>query len=106
MKIGIVVYSEDAEVVFNAFRFGNFSLQKGDAVKAFLLAKGVECENLSNEKFNISKQMHTFVDAGGDIKACGTCLKLRHQEESDICPLSTMQDLYDIVQESDKVISF
>lgn len=106
MKLGIVIYSEDTEVVFNAFRFGNFSLQQGDNVKAFLLAKGVECESLSTEKFNISEQMHSFIDAGGDIKACGTCLKLRHQEASDICPLSTMQDLYDIVQESDRVISF
>lgn len=106
MKIGVVIYSEDTEVVFNAFRFAVFSLQKGDLVKIFLLAKGVECENLSTDKFNISEQMHTFIDAGGEIKACGTCLKLRDQEESDICPLSTMQDLYDIVAESDKVISF
>ena len=106
MKIGIVIYSEDTEVVFNAFRFGNFSLQKGDSVNAFLPAKGVECESLSTDKFNISEQMHAFIDASGEIKACGTCLKLRDQEESDICPLSTMQDLYDIVAESDKVISF
>lgn len=81
-------------------------LQKGDTVKAFLLAKGVESESLSTEKFNISEQMHTFIDAGGEIKACGTCLKLRHQKEPDICPLSTMQDLYDIVEQSDKVVSF
>lgn len=106
MKLGIVVYSEDTEVVFNAFRFANFALEKGDSVNTFLLAKGVESESLSTDKFNISEQMHTFVDAGGEIKACGTCLKLRHQESSDICPLSTMQDLYDLVAESDKVISF
>lgn len=106
MKLGIVIYSEDTEVVFNAFRLGNFSLQKGDAVKVFLLAKGVESENLSSDKFNISEQMHDFIDAGGEIKACGTCLKLRHQDESDLCPLSTMQDLYDIIEESDKVVSF
>ena len=106
MKLGIVIYSEDTEVVFNAFRLGNFALQKGDSVNTFLLAKGVECESLSTKKFNISEQMHTFIDEGGEIKACGTCLKLRNQEESKICPLSTMQDLYDMIKQSDKVISF
>lgn len=106
MKLGIVIYSSDSEVVFNAFRFANFALQKGDDVKIFLLAKGVESEALSTEKFNISEQMHSFVESGGEIKACGTCLKLRGQDESDVCPLSTMQDLYDIVEESEKVISF
>ena len=106
MKLGIVIYSSDSEVIFNAFRLASFALQKGDDVKIFLLAKGVESEALSTEKFNIREQMHNFVESGGEIKACGTCLKLRGQDESDVCPLSTMQDLYDIVEESEKVISF
>lgn len=43
MKLGIVIYSCDPETVWNAFRFGNHALKNGDAVKIFLLAKGVEC---------------------------------------------------------------
>ena len=43
MKLGIVIYSNDPETVWNAFRFGNFSRKQGDEVKIFLLAKGVEC---------------------------------------------------------------
>lgn len=31
------------------------------------------------------------------ILACGTCLKLCHSESSELCPLSTMEDLYRIV---------
>lgn len=50
--------------------------------------------------------MQTLVDKGGEILACGTCLKIRNSEGSDICPLSTMQDLYDIVTESDRVLTF
>lgn len=105
-KIGIVVYSTDAETVWNAFRFASFALKKGDSVKVFLLAKGVDCEKLNTKDFDITGQMQAVVDAGGNILACGTCLKLRNSEGSAMCPISTMQDMYDIVKESDKVLTF
>jgi uncharacterized protein involved in oxidation of intracellular sulfur len=50
--------------------------------------------------------MQAFVDAGGTILACGTCLTLRHSEGTELCPLSTMQDLYDMIRGADKVVSF
>ena len=56
MKLGIVISSNDAETVWNAFRLGNLSLTKGDEVKCFLLAKGVETEGLSSEKFDVQAQ--------------------------------------------------
>lgn len=105
MKLGIIIYSTDAETVWNAFRLGVFSLKEGDKVKAFLLAKGVECENLIDDKFNVKEQMQLFVDNGGEILACGTCLKIRNSEGSELCPLSTMKDLYEVIRDSDKVVS-
>jgi uncharacterized protein involved in oxidation of intracellular sulfur len=39
MNIGIVLYSDDPETVWNAFRFGNFALKKGDAIKVFLMGR-------------------------------------------------------------------
>lgn len=106
MKLGIVIYSNDTETVWNAFRLAVFAVNKGDTVKVFLLARGVECESLDTEKFRVTDEMKAFVDAGGDILACGTCLKIRHSEGSELCPLSTMSDLYNIISESDKVVSF
>ena len=106
IKIGIVISSTDAETVWNAFRFASFSLKKGDSVKVFLLAKGVDCQKLDSKDFKITEQMQAVVDAGGKIMACGTCLKLRQSEGTELCPLSTMQDMYDIVRESDKVLTF
>ncbi len=106
MKLGIVLYSNDPETVWNVFRLGNFSLKEGDDVKLFLLAKGVECESLDTENYNITEQIQTFVDDGGNILACGTCLQIRNSEGSDICPLSTMADLYELIQECDKVLTF
>lgn len=106
MKLGIVIYSNDAETVWNAFRFASFSLKEGDIVKVFLLAKGVEYESLDSEKFNIKEQAKSFIEKNGKIFACGTCLKIRESESSETCPMSTMKDLYELIKESDKVISF
>jgi len=105
MKLGIVIYSNDSETVWNAFRLGNFSLMEKDEVKIFLLAKGVECESLDTDKFKVSEQMKSFVNNGGEILACGTCLKIRNSEGTEMCPLSTMNDLYNLIKESDKVVS-
>ncbi len=106
MKLGIVIYSNDPETVWNAFRLGVFSLKQGDLVAVFLLGKGVESESLDSEKFDVIGLMRSFSGAGGSISACGTCLKMRQSEGSDICPVSTMQDLYALVRDSDKVLSF
>jgi uncharacterized protein involved in oxidation of intracellular sulfur len=69
------------------------------------LARGVEAEELSNEQFNIKDQMKSFITNNGEIYACGTCLKIRNSEGTELCPMSTMADLYDIIDQSDKVIS-
>jgi uncharacterized protein involved in oxidation of intracellular sulfur len=106
MKLGLVIYSNDSETVWNAFRFGNFALSQKDTAKVFLLGKGVECEALGTEKFRVTEQMKAFVGNGGEIFACGTCLKIRNSEGSETCPLSTMKDLYTIIKDSDKIITF
>ena len=106
MKIGMVIYSNDPETVWNAFRYGNFAIGEGDSVKVFLLAKGVESESLNTDKFKVTDQITRFVENGGKIFACGSCLTIRKKEGSEICPLSTMQDMYDIIKWSNKVITF
>jgi len=105
MQLGIVIYTDDAEAIWNAFRLANLSLSKGDTVKVFLLAKGVEVEGLLNDQFNIGELMEQFVTNKGEILACGTCLKIRNSEGTEMCPISTMEDLYSLIAESDKVIS-
>lgn len=106
MKVGIIISSNDAETVWNAFRLGNFALDKGDEVRVFLLGKGVECEGLDTECFMVSTAMQEMIARGGRIDACGTCLKLRNAGGSEVCALSTMQDLYDLTRESDRVLTF
>ncbi len=106
IKIGMIIYSNDPETVWNAFRFGNFALGEGDMVKVFLLGKGVECEKLDNTKFEVNDQIKQFTENGGKIFACGTCLTSRKMEGSEMCPISTMQDMYEIVKWCNKVMTF
>lgn len=106
MKIGIVISSNDAETVWNAFQLGNFALDKGDEVRVFLLGKGVECEGLDTECFMVSTAMQEMIARGGRIDACGTCLKLRNAGGGEVYALSTMQDLYDLTRKSDRVLTF
>ena len=106
MKIGIVVYSDDSETVWNAFRFANFTLSMGDEVKVFLLGKGVGSDSLDTDKINISEQLQTFVNRGGKVFACGFCLEFHQLEAPSTYTVSTMKDLYEIVKESDKIVTF
>ncbi len=106
MKIGIIISSNDAETCWNALRYANFSLGQKDGVKVFLMGKGVEYQEIGTDKFNTVEQAEKFLKSGGKIYACGTCIKSRNQKDSEMCPISTMKDMYDIVKESDKVVTF
>ncbi len=106
VKIGIVIASNDAETCWNALRYGNFALGQGDEVKVFFMGQGVEYQKISIETFNTVEQAEKLIQSGGKIFACGSCIKSREQESSDMCPISTMKDMYDIVKESDKVVTF
>jgi sulfur relay (sulfurtransferase) complex TusBCD TusD component (DsrE family) len=106
MKIGVVISSNDAETCWNALRYANFCLIQKDEVKVFFMGKGVEYQNISTEKFNTITQADEFMQAGGKIYACGSCIKLRNKEGSQMCPINTMKDMYDIIKESEKVVTF
>ncbi len=106
MRIGIVVGTNEPEVVWNAFRFGNISLKAGHGVKAFLINRGVEIESINDDKHNVRAQIDSFNNNKGRILACGTCLKSRQKEGTNTCPVSTMKDLLKLVEESDKILTF
>ena len=107
MKLAIIISTNQVETNWNAFRLGNLALKNGDDVSIFLIGEGVEYLKFSNEKFNIKKQVDTFLELGkGKILACETCLVLRHQEGDKTCPVSSMKELYNLVKECDKLLTF
>ncbi|MBC8467983.1 MAG: DsrE family protein [Planctomycetes bacterium] len=105
MKLGIVITQTDPETVFNTLRLALYSLQQGDDVRIFLSGKGVDIDKIEDPQFDVKTEAQKVLDAGGQFLACGTCLKLRNSEGSEICPLSTLKDHYDVIRDSDKVIT-
>lgn len=106
MKLGIIIETKEYEKVWNAFRFAATAKKQGHEVKVFLMGEGVECETLTHEKFNVAEQVEAYSRAGGELLACGTCLKSRSMEATDVCPISTMIDCVEMVEWADKTVTF
>jgi len=106
MKIGIIIETKEYEKAWNAFRFAVTAKRQGYEVKVFLMGEAVECEGLVHEKYNVDEQLKLFISVGGEILACGTCLKTRQLNGSDFCPVSTMVDCVNMVIWADKIVTF
>lgn len=106
MKFGIILETNEYEKAWNAFRFAATAKKQGHETKVFLMGEAVECETLTHQQFDVAGQLKEFIGAGGEILACGTCLKSRMMEGSEACPISTMIDCVKLVEWADKVITF
>ena len=105
-SIGLVIYSNDAETVWNALRFANFAVSSGDSVEIFLLGKGVEMDTLAKYNNDIKEQSDIFLGSGGVILGCGTCLRSRNNFEPKVCKMSSMSALYDLVRKNKVLLTF
>lgn len=106
MKIGIILETKEPEKSWNAFRFANTSLKREHEVKVFLMGEAVECEEITEGRYNTAQELKKFVDMNGTLLACGTCLKSRKLEDQTSCPISTMNDCVELVEWADKVVTF
>lgn len=105
MKLGIILQAKESEKAWNAFRFANAALKKQHKVKFFLMGEAVECESITHPQHNVFKQKTTFIDQGGELLACGACLKSRELEGSTQCPVSTMNDCVELVEWAYKTVT-
>ena len=105
MKLGMVITQTDPETVFNALRLALYSLQEGDEVRIFLSGRGVEIDQIEDETFDVKDVAESILKEGGVFLACGSCLTLRHSGGSEICPLSTLKDHYELVRDSDRLVT-
>lgn len=105
MHLGLIIETSDAERVWNGFRLGITALEADHTVAAFLLGDGVEAPDVETEKFNPHGVMRKYVNEGGDLYACGTCLDSRNMEPDDLRPRSAMTDLLEIVETADETVT-
>lgn len=106
MKLGVIIETKELEKAWNAFRFATTAKKQAHEVKVFLMGEAVECEGLTDEKFNVEEQLRKFIDVDGEILACGTCLETRKKGAAESCSISTMIDCVEMVEWADKVVTF
>jgi len=105
-SIGMVIYSNDTETVWNALRLANYSKNQGDTVSIFLLGKGVELDNMVKTDKDVKEQADKFLENGGTILGCGTCLRSRNNNEPQVCKFSSLADLYELIRKNKIVLTF
>lgn len=105
-SIGMIIYSNDTETIWNALRLANYSKSAGDTVTIFLLGKGVELDTLVKSDINLKEQTEEFLAAGGTILGCGTCLRSRNFDAPEVCIFSSMKDLYALIRKNKIVLTF
>ncbi len=103
MKLAIIISSDEPENAWNAFRLANLALEKKDEVSVFLLNSGVECLE-DKGKYDTKTLSGQFEQKGGKILACGTCVKSRKM--GNVCEISNIETLYNLIKESDKTVFF
>ena len=105
MKLGIIISQTEAETVWNAYRLAIYALEKGDSVKVFLLGSGVESEK-EHPEYHVKEMIARYLANGGELFACGICMKSRNIEPTETRPMSSLKVLYEITRDSDRVLTF
>ena len=103
----MILSTNNTETNWNALRLANLALSKGDVVTIFLLGEGVEYEKNSSPQFNVTEQIQKFLQSEkSKIIACETCMNVRKQKGNKTCPVGGIMDLYSLVVDYDKVLTF
>ncbi|HBX52030.1 MAG TPA: sulfur reduction protein DsrE [Bacteroidales bacterium] len=105
-SIGMVISTNDVETMWNVLRLANFAKEEGDTVSIFLLGKGVELDLLVKQNKDLQEQSDAFLEKGGTILGCGTCLSSRKNDAPQVCKFSSMSDLYNLVRKNAIVLTF
>lgn len=69
MQILITLSSNDPEIKWNAVRYGNFLLEKGEDVTIFLNGSGVDLMEGNSAEFPIAEQAKVFTLSEGVLVA-------------------------------------
>lgn len=104
MKIGVVLNSREPETAWNALRFGLTALLEGHEVTTFLLGPGVEVEDIRHKQFDAASVLKDYIENGGKILVCGACMDVRGMKTER--QKNVMNDLVNLVAESDRVVTF
>ena len=106
VKFLLIVNTCEPETVWNALRLGATALGHAHEVNVFLLGPGVEIESIGAERFDVPERLAHFLDQGGKVLSCGTCLHHRGLDEAEGCPISTMDELVALSEDANRIMTF
>lgn len=82
-------------------------------IKVFLMGDGVTCsikdQKTANGYYNLERMIKSLIRKGGAFYLCGTCLDARGLLDNYLIAntqRSTMSELAELTNESDKVLNF
>jgi uncharacterized protein involved in oxidation of intracellular sulfur len=106
VKFLLIINTSEPETVWNALRLGSTALGRAHEVNVFLLGPGVEIESIGAERFDVPERLTHFIERGGKVVSCGTCLRHRGLDEAEGCSISTMEELVGLSEDADRVLTF
>jgi uncharacterized protein involved in oxidation of intracellular sulfur len=69
MHLGLIISTRDPEILWNAVRLANLSLEKGDEATIFLNAHAVEYFKVDSPQYQLEKLFKTFALSDGRLLA-------------------------------------
>lgn len=106
MKYTVIINTNEPETAWNALRFASTAVARGNQATVFLLGPAVDIQSIQHEQFNVQKILQRFTELGGQTLSCGTCLRIRNMDASELCPISTMDELVRLTEEADRTLVF
>ncbi|HLE76096.1 MAG TPA: sulfur reduction protein DsrE [Candidatus Bathyarchaeia archaeon] len=91
MNLGIVMSTNEAEEIWNAFRLGNVALKENHTVKVFLVNKGVEAEDIKSERFPVAEQLPHLSRTKGKYWHVAPALRQGRKKEPTFAPFQLWQ---------------
>jgi uncharacterized protein involved in oxidation of intracellular sulfur len=106
MKYAVIINTKEPETAWNALRFASQTLSRGHSATLFLLGPAVEIQDIQHQQFNVQRVLQRFLELGGQALSCGTCLRIRNRDASEVCPVSKMDELVRLTEEADRTLVF
>ncbi len=105
MKISLIICHDIPEVIWNAFRLANMMLEEMEDVTIFFNGPSVKYESMDSNQFPLVELAKIFTLSEGVLLAWGKLMDL-HGVKEGYHKKGTQKNLYDLIKESDKIITF
>lgn len=102
----LIVNSSEAEVKWNALRFGIALRNAGETVTIFLNGAATRFYEGETEQLPLRKLAADFCQLKGIIAACGTSMNMHGVQEDEYIKLSNLKSLYAATLNADRILSY